>query len=429
MVPLTVMTLNFQYFAQYPKQESEGLRRIQEITSQTEDGPPPDIICVQEGLATRNVLRDAGYDLLVSSSCTAQSVREMVYEDEQALQMIDADSSKALLTNEMFMRRAGISWEVIDKGVMRISSEVELEGGNKEETRRISGKLAVRTLTWVKLKPAAAGAESCVYVLNTHITGGRFEDQFFVQQLAQERFTQTEFVIKFFQSVAQNDDIGILVGDFNATKKYTQNGPMHGYYMSSIANSPGVQMDAQKLNIDIGSQLEERFKEYMTSPFNAIERCGWTLAYSEEDVGTTSAFGHLVDHMAVSRPDLPVRTEKFLTTNQRFSKQRDTDVPITDHNAVKATFYVTCGASVSKRLRELLGRYCAPGTRLLQLELIQNLLVRLECFSQEELQQFWAVMRLRVLKTPEAESVDYEVFLDWLFDNGQSTMNGVERQT
>ena len=62
-----------------------------------------------------------------------------------------------------------------------------------------------------------------------------------------------------------------------------------------------------------------------------------TMAYSPLEVGATSAFGQTVDHVAMSR-SCPTRVEKYFTTNQRFgSGPPDTDLPLTDHNAVKVT--------------------------------------------------------------------------------------------
>lgn len=110
---------------------------------------------------------------------------------------------------------------------------------------------------------------------------------------------------------------------------------MHGYFASSIEKSEAVKQDAASNNI---ACLENSFGKYMMSPFIAIKDEGWTLAYSEGQVGATSTFGHVIDHMAVSDHRLSAQVERLIATNQRFSQTKDTDVPITDHNAVQATF-------------------------------------------------------------------------------------------
>eukprot|EP00931_Biecheleriopsis_adriatica_P018052 TRINITY_DN12738_c0_g1_i2.p1 TRINITY_DN12738_c0_g1~~TRINITY_DN12738_c0_g1_i2.p1 ORF type:complete len:225 (-),score=56.23 TRINITY_DN12738_c0_g1_i2:18-692(-) len=114
---------------------------------------------------------------------------------------------------------------------------------------------------------------------------------------------------------------------------------MHSYFAASVSLAPSVKVDASERNIS-EQDLEPCFQEYMTAPFAELRRQGWELAYQEADVGPTSAFGHLVDHMAVSDARKPVRVERLLTTNQGFGSKanRDTDIPITDHNAVTATF-------------------------------------------------------------------------------------------
>mmetsp|Transcript_93812 Transcript_93812/g.236407 ORF Transcript_93812/g.236407 Transcript_93812/m.236407 type:complete len:180 (-) Transcript_93812:209-748(-) len=177
----------------------------------------------------------------------------------------------------------------------------------------------------------------------THISGGRFEDQYFVQQLAEERYQQTKQCNDFFhlrRPGAQASDVGILVGDFNATEAYSASGPMNAYFKFGIAGSEGVWSDAESVGISTQEDLESSFKTYMVSPFKALKEFGWTLAYGEE-VGVTSAFGHLIDHMALSRP-VPVESaEVIYLTNQKVKgKSADTDVVVTDHNAVKVSFQI-----------------------------------------------------------------------------------------
>ena len=114
---------------------------------------------------------------------------------------------------------------------------------------------------------------------------------------------------------------------------------MSGYFKASIAGSPGVQADADAKDVK-GSALEECFKAYMISPFAAFRKHGWCFAYGSE-VGVTSGFGHLVDHMAMSRP-LQVSSAKvsYLTNQKIGNKPPDTDLPLSDHNSVKTVFLI-----------------------------------------------------------------------------------------
>jgi endonuclease/exonuclease/phosphatase family metal-dependent hydrolase len=218
---------------------------------------------------------------------------------------------------------------------MQVSSDLQLGGGNN----RAEGKLAVRSVVWLKLKKAGT-LGPMVYMMCTHITGGRFEDQYFVQQLAQERFRQPERIIEFFNNRPdpREDDVGMLLGDFNATTEYTPDGPMHGYFKSGIMTSPGVQADAAAVGLD-PERLSEHFKRYMISPFTAMRKHGWTLAYNQEQIGATSSFGHLIDHMVMSRPLEVVSAKVMFLTNQKIgNKPKDTELPLTDHNAVQTIF-------------------------------------------------------------------------------------------
>jgi len=287
------------------------------------------------------VLKAVGFKKTVCSGAQgekdepcAQSVREMVYHDQGTLRMCSEDLHDALLCNEIYMRHDS-SWTVVKSGVQKISSDLNLAGGGA----RAQGKLAVRSMVWVKLYKSDCPV---VYVMCTHITGGRFEDQYFVQQLAEERFKQPERILDFFDQREDPlaDDLGILLGDYNATDKYEPNGPMQGYYKASIKSSEGVQADASAADLT-EEALEESFKAYMISPFDSIKKRKWHFAYSQDSVNfVTSGFGHLIDHMATNRP-VDAKAEVVYLTNQKFKKEKDTDLPLTDHNSVKATFQVT----------------------------------------------------------------------------------------
>lgn len=334
--PLTVMSLNLQYYSSYPG-EKKGRERLQEIASDTSEGGAPDIICVQEGLEGRNEITPAlGYRRLVSSSGLAQSVAEMVYDDPAALNAVQEEARSKLLVNELYIKEKGSEWEALAYGVHRVSSSVDLDGTGG----RVSGPLAIRTVVWAKLRrKTGSSSRPSVFVLCIHISGGRFEDQFFVQQLALERRTQVERAIALFKKLSSSpQDLGIIVGDFNATEEYVPRGPMQNYYLSAIKSSEAVQADAGAAKLS-PEQLEDSFKEYLIAPFTALSASRWHMAYSEAEVGATSAFGHLIDHMGLSRKVPVVANNRMVCTNQKFGPSKDTEVvPITDHNAVKTTF-------------------------------------------------------------------------------------------
>mmetsp|Transcript_8887 Transcript_8887/g.18405 ORF Transcript_8887/g.18405 Transcript_8887/m.18405 type:complete len:354 (-) Transcript_8887:194-1255(-) len=330
---LAIMTLNLQYFASYPKDEDAAKERLRNVTGGSR---PPDVICVQEGLASRDALGPVGFELRVCAGQLglAQSVHDMVYGDPPTLKTCEEAVHSQLLCNQIYVRRDSV-WAVADKGALQISSDLCLAGGGG----RAEGKLAIRSMVWVKLR-RTDGAGSAVYVMCTHLTGGRFEDQFFVQELSKERYNQPDRIINFFNNRLDPlpDDVGILLGDFNATSEYIQNGPMSCYFKAAIAGSEGVQADAAATGVE--STLEDEFKTYMISPFEAIrDKHGWVFAYTQDQVGVTSGFGHLIDHMAASRPLKVVSAELIYLTNQKFGgKPKDTDLPLTDHNSVKVVF-------------------------------------------------------------------------------------------
>jgi endonuclease/exonuclease/phosphatase family metal-dependent hydrolase len=344
---LSVMTMNLQYFASYPQDEDAARRRLLEVTG---GDSPPDVICVQEALANKNVLDAVGFRLQICSGAqgVAQSVYDMVYGDAATLRGCKEEFHNELLCNQIYMRRDS-KWLVIDSGVRQISTDLQLVGGGG----RAQGKLAQRSMVWVRVRRSGATGPT-VFIMNSHITGGRFEDQYFVQQLSEERFCQPERIIRFFEKERPNpedDDVGIFLGDFNATADYVPGGAMAGYFKASIAGSQGVQADADAGNVQ-GSDLEEHFKSYMISPFTSIKRHGWSFAYGEE-VGITSGFGHLIDHMAMSRPLKVLSSKVIYLTNQKFgNKKPDTDLPLTDHNSVKTVFLVPDRDTERKQARQ-----------------------------------------------------------------------------
>ncbi len=56
---LGVMSLNLQYYASYPTDEEAAREKLMQVIH--EGAMPPDVICVQEGIASKDVLASTGY--------------------------------------------------------------------------------------------------------------------------------------------------------------------------------------------------------------------------------------------------------------------------------------------------------------------------------------------------------------------------------
>jgi len=327
------MSLNLQYFSSYPEDKAAARQRLRKVVG-VDTECAVDVIAVQEGIKSIDVFDELGYEKVAcaGSAGVAQSVRQMVYDDQAALGGCPEALRDEVLCNQIYVQR-GSDWQVLAHDVERVSSAISLDGGEG----RCSGQLAMRSMVWVKLRRVGQDGPAA-YVMCTHITGGRFEDQYFLQQLGEERREQPVRCAKFFaerRPQPHEDDVGVLIGDFNALPHYAPTGAMHSYFKTGIANSRGVQLDSERQGLASQAELEDRFKTYMTSPFMALKDLGWTLAYGSE-VGPTSAFGHLIDHMALSRGVQVLRAEVQHLTNQKFSTgPPDTDLVLTDHNAVK----------------------------------------------------------------------------------------------
>lgn len=330
---LVVMTLNLHHLLSFPSDERLGRTRLREITSAL---PPPDVVCVQEGLEGSDLLSQIGYTKLISSAVKAQPVREMLYGHPGAVAAVPASPREKLSVNELYIRAQGTEWEVVETGVEQVSSDLMLSGGDAG----VSGPLAVRSVVWARLRPKSSPEGPFIMVLNTQISGGGFEDQFFVRQLAQERHLQIQRILELFDGRASESDLGILVADLQAPPMDTPGEPLHSYFESAITNSGRAREDANTANLRSKEDLEQRFTEYMLAPFAVLKERHWTLAYSQAKVGATSDLGFLADHMATSR-EVSVSAERVITANQRDEAvPRATDVPLSNHNAVKSVFRV-----------------------------------------------------------------------------------------
>lgn len=346
---LVVLTMNLQYFASWPRNADAAWRELCTVTSV----PPPDVICVQEGLHDGpNVLSEVGYRRVTSSHSCAQPLREMLYSDAEQLKGVDEATRDRLLVNELYVRvdaeHKGSSpneWDPIDWGVERTSASIPLnhrhaqEGTDDESSQ---WDLAQRSVVWVKLRHRTRPHGPFVYVLNTHLTSGAKEDQHYLKPaMNSERRRQVVQCLEVFERKAQSSkgDLGVLVGDFGAAPEDAPEGPRKAYFTSSIATSAIMREEALQMGLT-REELERRFKAYHCSPFAALAEHDWHLAYNQAQVGPTSDLGDLVDHMATSR-SVPVSVKVFPTTNQRTGNHPAiTQVPLSDHNFVKATFSV-----------------------------------------------------------------------------------------
>jgi len=292
------MTMNLQHFASWPRDPDAGYHELCRIT---EVHPPPDIICVQEGLAGRGVLSELGYQLLASSQSNAQPLRDALYKDASSLQAVREGHHSCLLVNELYMRvqtsASPLEWEVVDEGAARISSDEQTSASGDG-----SLPLAVRSVVWTKLRHRTRPEGPFVFLLNTQLTGGPLEQSIFSQEaLSWERRKQVARVLDFVESLMAEDDLGLFVGD-------------------------------------LGVAPEKSDEAHESSPFGLLSERGWRLAYGQAQVGPTSSSGQLLDHMATSRA-VPALVKVFATTNQRGGNQPPvTQVPLSDHNVVKATF-------------------------------------------------------------------------------------------
>jgi len=297
-----LMTMNLQHYTAYSKQPELALQELRKVV---ETKPVPDIICVQEGIQSINILDEVGYRLLASSGECAQPLRQMLYNDPKLLASLPEELIDQFLVNEVYVRVEGADWEALDIGAERISSNASILVGDKQAGMRME-PLAVRSVVWAKMRHRHQPDGPFVYVFCTQLSGGGAEDQSSANMLGEERYLQVQRLVHFGNSLATSHDLAVLAGDF-------------GEPMAAEASGPqGVKR----------------------SPFDALASSGWHLAYTQAQVGPISDCGHLVDYMATSR-HVPVTTNVFATANPKDGGLSPaTDVPLSDHNFIKAAFRI-----------------------------------------------------------------------------------------
>lgn len=300
---LSVMSLNVNHFASWPKDPDVAYNKLVSIV---EANPPPDIICIQEGLCGRDVFQELGYNLVQSSRSCSQTLSQALYNDADILSDIDESYRQRYVVNEIYMRGDGstkMNWEIVERGTEQISSEEPL---------------AVRSVAWVQLRHVSTLDGPFVYVFNTQLSGNAIEEQLFsTAVIARARAEQVETALSAMQSKAGIKDLVIFAGDLGV--------------------NTGADKDA-----------------YEPSHFAVLAERGWTPVYGLDQVGPTSKSGHLVDHMITNRTT-PATVKVFATTNQD-GELPVTDTPLSDHNAVKATFSIRYEASEADRLATELDR-------------------------------------------------------------------------
>lgn len=262
-----------------------------------------------------------------------------------------------MITNQLYLRSES-AWEAVARGAEVISSKMMLV---HEAYKGKPCYMPVRTAVWTKLQPKLrhSGDGPAIMVLNAHLTGGRYEDQCFLQRLTQERKRQAERVLKIYTRERGARDAGIFVGDFNASAEDTRTSaedPTVVYFNSVIWRTNTVKANAKKQGLS-EEGAKKSFFEYMSAPFVVVRDHGWTFAYNEEQIGSTSTFGHLVDHMAVSDSThiSVLAKERVLTCKSPPEQQaapameqhgeptqeHPTVLGLSDHNGVKVTFGTT----------------------------------------------------------------------------------------
>lgn len=286
---LVVMTFNLQYLATFPQDPNVARRRLLEITS----GNRPDIIAVQEGLEGIDLLAQVGYTKLISSAVKAVSLREALYGDETALSAVPEIAQDSLMVNELYLRNES-GWEVQQTGVEQISSSLMVSVCAAELP------LTPRAVVWAKLSRGAEGP--CIFVMNSQLSGARIEDELLLSALGDERSRQVARVVDIFGQHAAEEDLAIFVGDFGAVS-----GP---------------------LTVDAPDAAE--------APLESLKDLGWSLAYDQSVVNASCLFGYLADFMATSRKVVPLCVEALGTAN--VIGEAEVDVPLSDHQAVKAVF-------------------------------------------------------------------------------------------
>tara|TARA_B100001094_G_C18160845_1_gene789234 strand:+ start:540 stop:2195 length:1656 start_codon:yes stop_codon:yes gene_type:complete len=356
---ICVVTLNIEYFRSWYQQyknddQNEKLNIIPNLNKLKQDLDNCDILCVQEDslkdnplklkteqdtLGLRNYFNQInfweyiGFNRIISSmdqdDKTGFTIREQIYEHPPTVDTLrDRDNMSYhfdyILGNSIYINQNS-SWKFVPQShkFTRI---------NSDEITTNYGPLCGRCVVSAKFQKN----NETVKILNTHFTGGRFEDESMKNDdMASERGLQLKKCLDEFEDGIKN----ILVGDFNATAYYE--GPMEGYYNMLRENN-----DNLKGYEDLKKEV---FKKYIMSPFIQLSNnTKGKIIYTKLD-GPTSQFGQIVDYFITSHNINISNLNRIRLVNKYHpaAEKWDTDDPLkndapntmmADHNAVKITF-------------------------------------------------------------------------------------------
>eukprot|EP00927_Polykrikos_kofoidii_P072428 TRINITY_DN68547_c0_g1_i1.p1 TRINITY_DN68547_c0_g1~~TRINITY_DN68547_c0_g1_i1.p1 ORF type:complete len:876 (+),score=189.72 TRINITY_DN68547_c0_g1_i1:315-2942(+) len=307
---LHIMTVSLRHYADFPRDENVGRQVLAQLATTS---PKPDVICVQEGLDGVDPLGAAGYRRLVSSTSRARPLKDVVYGNVEALSMIPENRHDNLSVNEIYVRD-GSPWEVAYSGVAPISTDLFLEhtGGDSQdgEAGCEYWPLAIRTVVWGKfVRRAQSGPHMRAFVFCSRLSGGGFEDQFFLKQIADERQQQVERILKVAAGQAGPGDLCVLVGDFGGALPEDATRELLGSSLDAVLAGPSAQAQVDQTHNAMGfEEMQRRFRTYAVAPLVALRTRGWhTLPCDRAPLG---AFGH--DHPGV-RPAAYVATSQAIT--------------------------------------------------------------------------------------------------------------------
>lgn len=325
-------------------------------------------------LGFRKVVCSSSQDLLPEGShAAAASVRDMVYDSPMWINAatcthpLPKEVLEGKLVNQIYARR-GSKWVPNGKNLIEVTStHFQMSGGSKTDVDCDGKDLAPRSVVSSEL----VCNKQIVRALSTHVSGGRFEDQYWHGGMRDERHQQ---LVKIGELVDRQPAkiVSVLAGDYNACM----------YDSTAMKNYAGL--------VPRGKEDLEGFLGYMKSALVACWEQGFSFSYYDakdpsiklDQFGSviapsvidrvdrflastdgtpfmrdnTSSFGHIIDWFAVKD-----QTENqagviagsprriVLTTQSPFSLDKsgiDNAVvnsagrSLTDHNAVKQSFTI-----------------------------------------------------------------------------------------
>jgi endonuclease/exonuclease/phosphatase family metal-dependent hydrolase len=192
----------------------------------------PDVVCIQEDVFPRP--HSLGLDRFYTEvvHCLAERVQ---FED-----------GPAHLANTIFVRKS-LDLVVSDSGTLALDN-----GGSTE-----------RCMSFVTVNG--------IKIANTHLQGGRFADEDYAKLL----HTKAREVIQIIQETVPD----VIVGDFNSGKR--------AHADKTLQRHP--------LYKKLSPQEKSTFMDYFSGVHDVLATIGYTSAYEEKDVGTTSIFGGVPD--------------------------------------------------------------------------------------------------------------------------------------